>query len=84
MQDDFFDEIYNGATLGPTDKNYKVYVEGSRPYAKFYFDHLDDVGACKFVGLWRDGALKIGYPGFFYRLPYVIHAAPSIYSSWED
>ena len=64
--------------LGPTDKNYKVYVENSggapfdRPMSKFYFQHLSDDQKHRFVDLLNAKTLKIGDPGHFYRLPFFI------------
>lgn len=61
------------AELGPTDKNYKVYV-GSR--SKFYFQHLSDEQRQRFVELLnQSGALNIGQPGRFYRLPFFVTRA---------
>lgn len=114
--------------LGPTDKNYKVYVEGipdpdagkptiyssanyeqteagwvkvtpenidSLPldkwqrenyndgkhwvkveprratiFSKFYFQHLSEEQRGRFIELYNDKRLNIGYPGYFYNLPF--------------
>ena len=53
-------------TLGPTDKNYKVYV---LPH-KFYFQHLDKQQMTEFVSLHNQGQLTIGDPGYFYVMPF--------------
>lgn len=131
--EDLFAAISDGAELGPTDKNYKVYVtvpnsivgqivecgshsgpvfaRDGRPshwwqrftaptnlppkggftlaerlrgrfkrvlydaapatiHAKFYFQHLDEDQMAMFIKLLNDGALNVGYPGHFYRLPF--------------
>jgi len=69
--DDLFAAIDSGAELGPTDKNYKVYVKTEdRPYGKFYFQHLDADGQRRFISLLNEGKLNIGYPGHFYTLPF--------------
>ena len=126
--EDFFKAIKEGCELGPTDKNYKVYVDlvephpdelrvvsvinwdpdperikregwkkpdkallerdgwsygdgvkwmqlsrrGPRKFGKFYFQHLTPEQQQEFVKLLNDKQLKIGYPGFFYRLPYFV------------
>lgn len=62
-----FEAIDRGDELGPTDKNYKVYV-GGQP--KFYFQHLDADDQRRFIALLNDGKLNIGYPGHFYVLPF--------------
>lgn len=65
-----FEAIERGEQLTPTDKDYKVYVEpGSR---KFYFQHFTDEEKRRFVDLLNARAIKIAYPGYFYRLPYFV------------
>ena len=63
-----------GGQLGPTDKGYKVYLEPTegvqRPGMKFYFQHLSDEQRTRFIELINARTLKIGYPGYFYVLPY--------------
>lgn len=68
--------------LGPTDKNYKVYVKnvGGEPAPmKFYFQHLSREQRQEFVDLFnlRSGSagVKLGYPGYFYRLPFFMTLA---------
>jgi len=60
--------------LGPTDKDYKVYIEnsGGEPLSaiKFYFQHFDEEQKHRFIELHNEGKLKIGMPGHFYRLPF--------------
>jgi hypothetical protein len=63
--------------LGPTDKNYKVYVANAAGaefghFAKFYFQHLSEAQQIRFVELLNAKRLKFGMPGHFYRLPYFI------------
>lgn len=65
--DDLFTEIENGHELGPTDKNYKVYVGGR---GKFYFQHLDSDQQQRFIDLLNAGKMKIGMPGHFYSMPF--------------
>lgn len=38
--------------------------------AKFYYQHLDDAQRDEFIGLVNDKAMRIGYPGYFYVLPF--------------
>lgn len=64
-----------GAELGPTDKDYKVYVEGAE-HRKFYFQHLDEAGKRHFVELLNAKKLNIGSPGHFYVLPFFMRRGP--------
>ncbi|MNY03812.1 hypothetical protein D3C86_1364520 [compost metagenome] len=59
------------ATLTPTDKNYKVYVnrEGGTT-GKFYFRHLSAEQQEEFVTLHNEGTLQLSYPGHFYVPPF--------------
>jgi len=68
--DDFFAAIERGEEIGPTDKNYKAYVGDS--VGKFYFQHLGDEQKKRFVELVNSKAMKIGYPGHFYVLPFFL------------
>jgi len=44
---------------------------------KFYFQHLSRIQKQRFVELFREGKLVIGYPGYFYATPYFIYMKPS-------
>lgn len=62
-----------GAEVGPTDKNYKVYVKHDSiksPTGKFYFQHLDEDQKRGFIERLNERKVNIGYPGHFYVLPY--------------
>ena len=69
-----FEQIGKGATIGPTDKSYKAYVDlidhSVRGAGKFYFQHLSHDEQLRFIDLWNAGALTIGFPGHFYVLPF--------------
>ena len=72
-----FQAIEDGCEIGPTDKNYKVYVEGEnapsvRGACKFYFQHLSETEQRKFIAFLNLGKIKIGYPGHFYVKPFFI------------
>jgi hypothetical protein len=69
----FMRRVRAGDQLGPTDKSYKVYLD--QPWAKFYFQHLDEAGQREFVDLLNAGRLTVGYPGRFYVLPFFIETA---------
>lgn len=61
--------------LGPTDKNYKVYLRGAdgSPFdSKFYFQHFSEEQKRRFIELLNEKKLKIGYPGRFYVTPFFI------------
>lgn len=63
----FLEAVCRGEEIGPTDKNYKVYV-GNRH--KFYFQHLSPEGRKTFIELFNAGLMKVGMPGHFYVLPF--------------
>lgn len=74
--DDLFAAIAVGAEIGPTDKNYKVYVRGGDRIThggargtfegKFYTSHLNRRDATRLRALLDEGRVKVGYPGHFY------------------
>lgn len=70
------EQISKGAELGPTDKSYKAYVtlvdHRVAGAGKFYFQHFDDAQRARFIELLNTGAVKIGFPGHFYVLPFFI------------
>lgn len=70
--DAFMEHVRAGGELGPTDKNYKVYVGRSGAMGKFYFQHLDEAGCREFVDLLNAKRVAIGYPHRFYVLPYFV------------
>lgn len=45
------------------------------PETKFYFQHLSDEQKRRFVELFNEKKLLIGYPGYFYRLPFFMQYA---------
>ena len=72
-----FKAIEDGCEITPTDKNYKVYIEGEnaprvRGVDKFYFQHLSDDEKKEFISLLNGGKIKFGYPGHFYVMPFFI------------
>lgn len=65
-----FEALEAGNEIVPTDKDYKAYIDpGSR---KFYFQHFSEDDEKKFVELLNAKKMKIGYPGYFYTLPFFI------------
>jgi len=72
--DDFMEAARTGAEIGPTDKSYKVYVQGWAPNGlnggKFYFQHLSAEQRKEFIDLLNAKTMNIGYPGHFYVLPF--------------
>lgn len=69
-----FEQIENGATITPTDKSYKIYVDlvdhRVAGAGKFYFQHLSREQQDRFIDLVNAKAVKLGHPGYFYVLPY--------------
>jgi len=47
-------------------------TNGAINHAKFYFQHLSPEQRTKFVQLLNDKKMNIGYPGYFYSLPYFV------------
>ena len=75
--DQLFQAIEDGCEIGPTDKNYKVYIEGEKSpkvggMCKFYFQHLSEDEQKAFIALLNGGKIKLGYPGNFYVKPFFI------------
>jgi hypothetical protein len=68
--------VQSGAEIGPTDKNYKAYVEVTPTELqqlgtmKFYFQHLSEEQRARFIELHNMGVMQIGYPGYFYVKPF--------------
>ena len=67
--------MHEGCSLGPTDKNYKVYVSHGFVSSKFYFQHFDKPQMDEFINIVNgeypnEPKFKIDYPGYFYVLPY--------------
>lgn len=63
----------NGARITPTDKTYKLYISiNNARDQKFYFQHLNQEQRTQFIAMYnlRDRPFKMGYPGYFYVLPY--------------
>lgn len=64
----------NDIELGPTDKDYKIYVKvlSGEPLKaiKFYFQHLSEDQRQEFVDICNAKKMTIGYPGHFYVLPF--------------
>jgi len=58
-------------TITPTDKSYKAYLDvDSKPRAKIYFQHFTDAHIEKFLQMYNEKKLKLGYPHHFYVLPF--------------
>lgn len=59
--------------MTPTDKSYKVYLEGtSYGFCKFYFQHLDETQRAAFIAGLNEQRYRINYPGYFYVLPFFV------------
>ena len=65
---DFFAAVEVGEPVGPTDKSYKAYVGGA--HKKFYFQHLSKAEQDRFIDLYNQKKMKIGFPGHFYSRPF--------------
>lgn len=79
--DTFMSAIQKECIIIPTDKNYKAYLDPDEilrkehvfpTYPKFYFQHLSEERMKDFINLLNQKKLKIGYPGYFYNLPFFI------------
>ena len=67
----FMRRVEAGDEVGPTDKDYKVYLHGG-PFTKFYFEHLSRDQKVKFVELLNAKKINFGAPGYFYVKPFFI------------
>jgi hypothetical protein len=45
--------------------------------AKFYYQHLDEGQMQHFVDLYNDNTMRLGLPGYFYRLPFFMAVGTS-------
>lgn len=59
--------IKAGVAVIPTDKSYKMYLDG---YKKAYFQHFSKEQQIEFIGLYNAKTMKLGEPGYFYQRPY--------------
>ena len=67
--DDFMAAVRAGNEIGPTDKSYKLYVDGHS--GKFYTQHLSPEQGHEFWRLHQDGQVNWGYPGHPYVPLYI-------------
>lgn len=56
----------------------KLEPRGPIRHAKFYFYHFNETECRRFIDLMNDKKLKIGYPGYFYKLPFFIKETPRL------
>lgn len=68
--EDFMQAVREGKEVGPTDKNYKAYVGAHE--GKFYYQHLSEEQRKEFIALLNEKKVSIGYPGYFYVLPFFV------------
>ena len=61
--------IENGAIVGPTDKNYKIYVDDMK---KVYFQHFENKHKDRFIMMLNDNKINFDSFGGFYVLPYFV------------
>lgn len=71
--DDFMELVRAGVEIGPTDKSYKMYVEGPEAgrIGKFYTQHLSPVQGREFWNLTVERRVTFGYPGYLYTPIYL-------------
>ena len=73
--DDFNSLVEEGATVIPTDRVYKAYVDLPGTMIKFYFIHMSELHIGRFVQLLNLERIKIAYPGHFYVPPAILTLA---------
>lgn len=73
--DDLIERLKAGDELGPTDKNYKAYLEYSVGFNKFYYQHLSAEQRTEFIAMLNARSIRFGYPGYFTVLPYFVRSA---------
>jgi hypothetical protein len=67
-----------GEQVDPTDKNYKMYVNGSSsPSGKVYFQHFSREQCERLIGLLNAKKVSFSHPGHFYVRPFFIAKAES-------
>lgn len=72
----FLEQVVSDAEVGPTDKNYKVYLNNTDlGFTKFYFQHFDQTQRSMFIQLVNDNKVRYGYPGYFYVEPFFMRRA---------
>jgi hypothetical protein len=64
--------IEAGKEVTPTDKSYKLYVDGHR---KAYFQHFSDEQRTKLIELVNAKKISFAFPGYFYVLPFFARTA---------
>lgn len=60
--------VRTGKTVTPTDKDYKLYVEGK----KAYFQHFTQAHRDEFRDLLNAQKITCEFPGYFYTAPYFL------------
>ena len=60
------------------DRTKWVWVTREIEHTKFYFQHLSPLQQTEFVELYNEGQIKLGFPGYFYTLPYFCTAEAKI------
>lgn len=71
----FFKAVEDGCEVGPTDKNYKLYLHGEKApkvhgACKVYMQHFDSADKDLFINLLNERKITFGYPGHLYVLPF--------------
>ena len=66
-----------GDELGPTDKDYKAYLDYDNSHYKFYYQHLSLEQRHEFIDMLNAQRINFGFPGYFTRLPYFIKVKES-------
>jgi len=69
--DEVFKAIEAGQKITPTDKSYKIYIEGG-PFMKFYFQHFSKEECLRFIDLLNAKKIVLDEPGYFYVKPFFI------------
>lgn len=46
---------------------------GAKRHGKFYFYHLDEEGKKRFIELYNNRTMNVGYPGHLYTKPYFVN-----------
>lgn len=68
--DDLFAYLEDEGEVGPTDKNYKIYLKRSPD--KFYFQHFSEDEKRRFVDMLNAREIRFGSPGYFYVKPFFV------------
>lgn len=67
--------LEDGATLHPTDKDYKIYIDTDEGMKKAYFEGWSVLQQQQLIEMINRDEVNFSFPGYFYVLPYFMRFA---------